>query len=358
VAAPPADPLAAAAPDEIDGIEEITAPVAVPDDDTVQIGQLPGAGAAPQAPAVPAGTDDSVTVNLVRPLAALPAEPAGRPPAAEPPEEPTAPIEPTACAAFGTAVGQSATATLPTPARVAGRVRRSPSDTAAEQAAADLALLRTFGVAGPGRTAAADDTEVELEGCSSDDAEPSAGTAQPVAFRVVDRDGRGLAGASVTLLDDHGREISGTAADEIGAGRLTARRPGGYMLVTAADGYQPGAITIAVADSPVDTEIPLTRSASIAGSVCGEDGPIVGAHLVLVQDGEIVDTAESRIDGAYVFADLAAGEYGLSITASECEPAAVVLRLADEADLRHDVDLDPVGLPAGGVADNVMIGHL
>jgi hypothetical protein len=250
------------------------------------------------------------------------------------------------------------TAPVPTPARVAGRVRRSPADTAAEQAAADLALLRTFGVAGPGHTAAADDTEIELEGCGTEDAEPSAGAAQPVSFRVVGRDGRGLAGASVTLLDDHGREIAGTVADDQGAGALTARRPGGYMLVTAAAGYQPGAVAIAVSDAAVDTEIPLTRSASIAGSVGGEDGPIVGAQLVLVQDGEIVETAESGADGAYRFADLAAGEYGLSVSASECEPAAVVLRLVDEVDLRHDVDLDPAGLPTGSANDDVMIGHL
>ena len=245
-----------------------------------------------------------------------------------------------------------------TPARVAGRVRRSPADTAAEQAAADLALLRTFGVAGPGHTAAADDTEIELEGCGTDDAEPSGGSAQPVSFRVVGRDGRGLAGASVTLLDDHGREIAGTVGDEQGAGTLTARRPGGYMLVTAAAGYQPGAVAITVSDAAVDAEIPLTRSASIAGSVGGEDGPIVGAHLVLVQDGEIVETAESGADGAYRFADLAAGEYGLSVSASEWEPAAIVLRLIDEVDLRHDIDLDPAGLPTSGAPSDVMIGHL
>jgi hypothetical protein len=334
-------------------------PEELDDDETVQIGRPAGAEVGAQAPS---DTDDSVTVKFTGPLAArLAAEPVSRPPTAEPsPDEPTAPVDPTASAVCGTAIARStvAVAPVPTPGRIAGRVRRSPADTAAEQAAADLALLRTFGVAGPGRTAAADDTEVELEGCSPDDAEPCGGTAQPVAFRVVDRDGRGLAGASVTLLDDHGREISGTAADENGAGRLTARRPGGYMLVTAADGYQPGAATIAVADAPVDTEIPLTRSASIAGSVCGEDGPIVGARLVLVQDGEIVDTADSGVDGAYMFADLAAGEYGLSVTASECEPAALVLRLADETDLRHDVDLDPVGLPAGDATGDVMIGHL
>ena len=81
----------------------------------------------------------------------------------------------------------------------------------------------------------------------------------------------------------------------------------------------------------------------------GEDGPIVGAQLALVQDGEIVDTTESAADGTYRFADLAAGEYGLSVTAHECEAAAFVLELADEADLRQDVDLVPAGLPSDDV---------
>ena len=250
--------------------------------------------------------------------------------------------------------GHAVDAPVPTPARVAGRVRRSPSATAAEQAAADLALLRTFGVAH--RPSAAEETEVELEGCAAADDEPAQGAAQPVVFQVVGRDGRGVPHASVSLLDDHGREAAGTVADADGRGELTARHPGSYMVVTAADGYQPGAITLAVGDGPVDTEIPLTRSASVAGAVSSEDGPVVGAQLVLVQDGEIVATAESAADGAYRFADVAAGEYGLSVSAPECEPAAVVLRVADEEDLRQDVDLDPAGLPADH--PDVMIGHL
>ena len=238
----------------------------------------------------------------------------------------------------------------PTPARVAGRVRRRPSATPAEQAAADLALLRTFGVA---HRNGADEPDVELEGCTPDDDAPVAGNAQPISFRVLGRDGRGIRGATVTLLDDHGRETANTRTNPEGHGVLTARHPGGYMLVTAAEGFQPGAITVAVTDEPVDAEIPLTRSASITGSVGGEDGPIVGAQLALVQDGEIVDSTESTAEGTYRFVDLAAGEYGLSVTAHECEPAAFVLELADEAALRQDVDLVPVGLPS----DDVVTAH-
>ena len=75
--------------------------------------------------------------------------------------------------------------------------------------------------------------------------------------------------------------------------------------------------------SPVDAEMLLTRSAVMTGSVGGEDGPMVGARLTLVQDGEIVDATDSDTDGAYRIADLAAGGYGLSVTAPGCEPAAL-----------------------------------
>ncbi len=329
-----AQPSVAADPDDEPTVEiDDAAPPPVthePEEPTIEI--------------VRAAPPEEPTVELHRGPGPSPA------PLPEPPPPPPSGGEPSGPAASVDFSGSPCLRLLPTPARIGGRVRRSPADTAAEQAAADLALLRTFGVAGPGRTAVIEDTEVELEGCVSDAYEPGAGLAQPIAFRVVGRDGKGVVGASVTLLDDHGRETGGTVADDDGAGTLVACRPGGYMLVTAADGYQPGALTIAVTDGPVDAEIPLTRSATIAGTVSSEDGPVFGARLVLVQDGEIVDTAQSAEDGAYRFADVAAGEYGVSVTAPECEPTAAVLRVCDEADLCHDVDLDPAGLPADGGA--------
>jgi hypothetical protein len=142
----------------------------------------------------------------------------------------------------------------------------------------------------------------------------------------MDRDGRGVPAASVTLLDDHGRESAGTAADADGRGTVTARHPGGYMLVTSATDYQPGAITIAVADGPVEVEIPLTRSATVAGTVCGEDGPVVGAQLALVQDGRSSTPRESAVD-ALPARRSRRGRVRLSVSAG-CEPAAVVLRLS------------------------------
>ena len=283
-------------------------------------------------------------------LAAAPA-PSAAPPPAAPSDAAPAPHSPTnGNGPIPTRASHPPTnghGPVPTPARVAGRARRSPMATPAEQAATDLALLRTFGV-----RPTVDEPEIALEGCAPDD-EPVAGTAQPVAFHVLARDGSGIPGAKATLLDDHGQETANTRTTRNGHGVLTARHLGGYMLVIAADGYQPGAITIAVTDGPVDAEIPLTRSASLAGTVGGEDGgPVVGAQLALVQHGELVDTTQSGPDGAYRFRDLSSGEYGLSVSAHECEPAALVVEIADEANLRQDVELVPAGLPS----DDVMIG--
>jgi len=96
--------------------------------------------------------------------------------------------------------------------------------------------------------------------------------------------------------------------------------------------------------------------------VYSEDGPVLGAKLTLVQDGEVVDAVDSGDDGAYRIGDLAAGDYELSVSADGCEPVTALLDVPDATDLRHDVDLDPAGLPADGVAAgndliDDLIGH-
>ena len=220
------------------------------------------------------------------------------------------------------------------------RARRSPVETAAEQAAADLALLRTFGCADPADSNDEPST-VSLEGACCAAAAPEAvpGAAQAVAFHVVGRDGAGVPSAGVTLLDDRGGEAARAVADATGRGTVLAPHPGSYVLVSASNAHQPGAVAITVAGEPVSADLLLARSASLSGTVHGEDGPVAGARLTLVQDGEIVDSAESGPGGDYLIADLAAGEYGLSVTAAECEPVAVLVTVPDETELRHDVEL-------------------
>ncbi|MBW0100081.1 carboxypeptidase regulatory-like domain-containing protein, partial [Pseudonocardia sp. KRD-184] len=221
------------------------------------------------------------------------------------------------------------------------RTPRDPGHVAAEQAAADLALLRTFGdpSARPERAPV-----VALEGAARPEAPPAVGAAQPVRFRAVRHDGTEVASAAVALLDDRGREV---ACARTATGELTAPHPGAFVLVATAPDHQPGAVAVAVGDAPSDVEVQLVRSAALVGTVLGEDGPITGARVTLVQDGEVVEVAETDSDGAYLIADLAAGEYAVSVAAAGCEADVVLVVVAEEAECVHDVELAPAGVRAG-----------
>jgi Carboxypeptidase regulatory-like domain len=230
------------------------------------------------------------------------------------------------------------------------RSRQTPDDLAAEQAAADLALLRTFGFADPGlRPDSA--PVVAMERAGEEEPPVAAGDAQPVRYRVIRRDGSVVGGATVTLLDDRGGDVAAGAADAEGRGELLAPSPGGYVLVSTAAGHQPGAVAITVNGSATRTDVLIARSASVSGSVHGEDGPIAGARVTLVQDGEAVEAVDTGADGTYRISDIGAGEYGLSVAAAGCEPVATLLDVADEADVRHDVVLEP----ASPVADSDLV---
>jgi hypothetical protein len=162
-----------------------------------------------------------------------------------------------------------------------------------------------------------------------------------VRFHVAEPGGAPIGGAAVALLDDRGREVAAGAADGSGAGELRAPHPGSYVLVAGADGHQTCAVAVTVADGPASVAAVLARSASVSGTVLGEDGPIAGARVTLVQDGEIVDAVDSAADGSYRLDDVPPGEYGLSVAAAGCDPHAALLVLPDETDLRVDVDLEP-----------------
>ncbi len=248
------------------------------------------------------------------------------------------------------------------------RARRSAEDTVATHVAADLALLRTFGFADP--TLRPDNAPVLSVVPAGQGTTPvdGPGPAQSVHFRALARDGSGVVGAAVALLDDGGRECSTAISDTEGRGTLGAPRPGTYVVVSTAPHHQPGVVALtvsdAVSDAVVEAVVLLARSAALSGSVFGEGGPITGARLTLVQDGEIVDAVDSAADGTFRIGDLGAGEYGLSVVAAGCEPIAVVVDMADGADLQHDVELDPAGPSEKGLPiceddriDDLMIGR-
>jgi Carboxypeptidase regulatory-like domain len=243
-------------------------------------------------------------------------------------------------------------------AAAATRSRQAATERAAEQAAADLALLRTFGFADPSLRP---DTAPVVSLVNQHEPAPEPlvpGVSQPVRFRAVRRGGAPAGRVAVTLLDDRGRIVAEDVAGVDGRGEVLAPASGTFVLVCTAPGHQPGATAITVIDGSIDTEVLLVRSASLSGSVHGEDGPIAGARVTLVQDGEIVDSVDTGPDAEYRIEDLAGGEYGLSVVAAGCEPIAILLEVPDEADMRHDVDLEPAGAQAAyNRSDDLAIGQ-
>jgi hypothetical protein len=221
------------------------------------------------------------------------------------------------------------------------RPRRTPAERAAEHAAVDVALLRTFGVAETGdRPGAA--PIVSLSAAAPHQApRVPAGPATPVLVTVLGRDDAPVAGAAAALVDDRGAQVAAaeTAAD--GRVELTAPGPGTYMVVASAGQHQPGAVAATVTAGPAQVTVPLVRSSSVAGSVWGADEAISGAQVSLLQDGELVEETESGGDGGFRIPDLTAGAYELSVTASGFEQRVVPLEVPAAADVRHDVDLQP-----------------
>ncbi|GAA1245034.1 hypothetical protein GCM10009609_05550 [Pseudonocardia aurantiaca] len=216
--------------------------------------------------------------------------------------------------------------------------RRTPEERAAEQAAADMALLRTFGYDPSARPDSA--PVISMVGPDAqDEVVVNKGLAQPVRFRVVRRDGATVGGAAVALLDDCGLRVADVIADADGLGEVLAPAEGSFMLISTAAGHQPGVVAVTVGDAPVEAEVLLARSASVSGAVQGEDGPIVGARVTLVQDGEVVDAVMTDAEGAYRIADIGSGEYGISVAAAGFVPAAGFVEVPDEKHLRHDAIL-------------------
>jgi len=166
----------------------------------------------------------------------------------------------------------------------------------------------------------------------------ASGSAQPVWFRVVRRDGEPVSAAVVALLDDHGREVDTTKTAPDGGGELRTPHGGRFMMIVSADGYQPRAAILSVDDEPVELALLLPRSAAVSGSVRTGGAAMRDARVVVRQDHDVVDEGTTGGDGHYRFDDLAEGTYVVAVTAGASRAVARV-SLAEGADVRVDLDL-------------------
>ncbi|MET9903974.1 MFS transporter [Streptomyces sp. NPDC006446] len=163
----------------------------------------------------------------------------------------------------------------------------------------------------------------------------------PVCGRVQHPDGTVVARAALTLIDVGGQQIGRGASAEDGRYALSTPGAGSYVLIAAAGGHQPQAVSVTVGERPVEVDVVLGGAGRLTGSVLTSDGtPVREAAVTLTNvHGEVVATTRSARDGGYVITELVAGDYTLAAGAPAFRPAALPVTVQAARETRQDVEL-------------------
>ncbi|MEW2166905.1 MFS transporter [Streptomyces sp. NPDC007084] len=163
----------------------------------------------------------------------------------------------------------------------------------------------------------------------------------PVCGTVQHSDGTVVPRAALTLIDVGGQQIGRGASGEDGRYALSTPGAGSYVLIAAAGGHQPQAVSVTVGERPVELDVVLGGAGRLAGSVLTADGtPVREATVTLTNvHGEVVATTRSGREGGYVITELVAGEYTLAASAPAFRPAALPVTVQAARETRQDVEL-------------------
>ncbi|MER6567248.1 MFS transporter [Streptomyces sp. NPDC001093] len=163
----------------------------------------------------------------------------------------------------------------------------------------------------------------------------------PVCGTVQHPDGTVVPRAALTLIDVAGQQIGRGASGEDGRYALSTPGSGSYVLIAAAGGHQPQAVSVTVGERPVELDVVLGGAGRLAGSVLTADGtPVRDATVTLTNvHGEVVATTRSGREGGYVITELVAGEYTLAASAPAFRPAALPVTVQASRETRQDVEL-------------------
>ncbi|MEV8019900.1 MFS transporter [Streptomyces sp. NPDC086554] len=163
----------------------------------------------------------------------------------------------------------------------------------------------------------------------------------PVCGTVQHPDGTVVPRAALTLINVGGRQIGRGASGEDGRYALSTPGSGSFVLIAAAGGHQPQAVTVTVGERPVELDVVLGGAGRLAGSVLTADGSPVRDAAVTLTDvrGEVVATTRSGREGGYVITELVAGEYTLAASAPAFRPAALPVTVQASRETRQDVEL-------------------
>ncbi|GAA4785908.1 MFS transporter [Streptomyces ziwulingensis] len=163
----------------------------------------------------------------------------------------------------------------------------------------------------------------------------------PVCGTVQHHDGTVVPRAALTLIDAAGQQIGRGASGDDGRYALATPGVGAYVLIAAAGGHQPQAVSVTVGERPVELDVVLGGAGRLAGSVLTADGsPVRDAVVTLTNvHGEVVAATRSGREGGYVIAELVAGEYTLAGSAPAFRPAALPVTVQASRETRQDIEL-------------------
>ena len=183
--------------------------------------------------------------------------------------------------------------------------------------------------------------------------QPGAGqtTGVPVGGAVLEPDRAPVPRAVLTLIDMEGRQVARAGSDARGLWALAAPRGGNYVLIAAAPGHQPQAVTVTVGNRPVELDVVLGGTGRLSGAVRSAEGaPVADAAVTLTDSrGEVVATAHADADGEYRFRDLVSGRYTLAVSARAYRPAALAVEVGASGETRQDVAMTGSGTLRGTV---------
>ncbi|MYS12942.1 MFS transporter [Streptomyces sp. SID4982] len=162
-----------------------------------------------------------------------------------------------------------------------------------------------------------------------------------VCGTVQHPDGTVVPRAALTLIDIAGVQIGRGASGDDGRYALATPGPGSYVLIAAAGGHQPQAVSVTVGERPVELDVVLGGAGRLAGAVLTADGsPVRDATVTLTNvHGEVVASTRSGREGGYVITELVAGEYTLAASAPAFRPAALPVSVQASRETRQDVEL-------------------
>ncbi|MEU4312814.1 carboxypeptidase-like regulatory domain-containing protein [Nocardia sp. NPDC024068] len=171
-----------------------------------------------------------------------------------------------------------------------------------------------------------------------------------LAGRISRDDGGPVHGVALTLIDQRGHQVSRAIGGGDGSYAIGAPGAGNYVLIASAAGHRPAAINVAITGQPARLDLTLSGLGELSGVVrsarSGE--PLAGATVTVTdQRGEVVASAASGTDGAYLCHGVVPGIYTLVAVAHHMRPSASALTVPDSGMLRHDIELAPMAVLTG-----------